>query len=226
MRRTQSDVDVVIPVKYGLRFLPEAVASALDQAGVRTTVTVVDDGADGDVAALLADLPGERIRIVVNRRTPGIGGARNTGAALGGAPFLGFLDADDLWPQGRSEALLDILEGPPGAAMAFGLVEQFVDGEPGAFRVPEAPAPGLLAGGMLVRRTAWADIGPLDEDLPLGEFIDWLARARSMGVAEGAVDAVVLRRRIHGDNTTIHRRGDRSAYADVVRRHLKRQDGR
>jgi glycosyltransferase involved in cell wall biosynthesis len=219
-------VDVVIPVKYGESFLPESVASALDQTGATMRVCVVDDGADAAIGPLLAGFPAESVRVVANGGAPGIGGARNFGAGLGDAPFLAFLDADDVWPPQRTEELLRTLGGPVACDLAFGLVEQFVEGDPGAFRVSEAPSPGLLAGGMLMRRGVWTQIGPFDERLVLGEFIDWLARARSMGLRESSIDSVALRRRFHGDNTTIHRRADRAAYADVIRRHLRRQDGR
>lgn len=223
---SRPSLDVVVPVRSGARFLPAAVASALAQ-DADVLVTVVDDGAPDDVAALLADAPPERVRIVPNARRPGIGGARNTGAAAGTRPLLAFLDADDVWPAGRTADLLALLGESAGHVLAFGMAEQFRDvTTTTAVELPEPPRPGMLAGGLLLRRTTWERVGEFDEQLPIGEFIDWVARARAAGAVERLTDRVVLRRRIHDDNTTLHRRAEQVAYADVVRRHLHRRDAR
>jgi glycosyltransferase involved in cell wall biosynthesis len=222
-------VDVVIPVKYGLEYLPQALVSVAAQ-GVAIDVVVVDDGAGPTLSDVVADAVREfpaghrtTVQIVANRRRPGIGGARNTGVGFGDAPLGAFLDADDVWPARRTSVLADVLGDLGGSGMAFGMVEQFVDGTVGTDDLPEPPRPGMLAGGMLITRATWDAVGEFDEDLPLGEFIDWVARARAAGVTEAVADELVLRRRIHGDNTTLHRRDDRQAYADLVRRHLRRR---
>jgi glycosyltransferase involved in cell wall biosynthesis len=222
-------LDVVIPVKYGLEYLPQALASVAAQ-GVTADVVVVDDGAGPTLPEIVSGAIREfavggrtTVRIVQNARRPGIGGARNTGVAMGDAPLVAFLDADDVWPAERTSVLVEVLADLGERSMSFGMVEQFVDGTAGADDLPERPRPGMLAGGMLTTRATWDAVGEFDEDLPLGEFIDWVARARRAGIGEAITDDLVLRRRIHGDNTTLHRRDARQAYADVVRRHLRRR---
>lgn len=224
-------VDVVIPVKYGLSYLSQALASVAEQ-DAETDVFVVDDGAGPTlrdvVASAVQDFAGDHrtsVQVVVNRRQPGIGGARNTGASVGNAPLVAFLDADDVWPSARSSILADVLRELADPAMAFGMVEQFTDGTAGIDDLPAPPRPGMLAGGMLITRATWDLVGGFDEELPVGEFIDWVARARAAGAVEVITDELVLRRRIHGDNTTLHRRDARQTYADVVRRHLHRGSG-
>lgn len=223
----EPEIDVVIPVRYGVGYLPQALQSVAAQAA-DARVVVVDDGAEADLPSLVEAGIAPEVRqvpveIVENAGRPGIGGGRNTGVALGSAPYVAFLDADDLWPAERTTVLSRLLEGIEPPAMAFGMVEQFVDNGLTEDQLPEAPRPGMVAGGMLITRSTWDLVGPFDDELPVGEFIDWVARARSAGVGEALSDELVLRRRIHGDNTTLHRRNDHRAYADVIRRHLRRR---
>lgn len=219
------ELDVVIPVRFGARFLPEALGSILGQTGVDAHVIVVDDGCPDDLASLIVGVPGASVTCLRNDGPPGIGSARNRGVDAVTRPLLGFLDADDLWPSDRTEALQGLLDHHPDA-LAFGMVEQFIDpsGE-SSFRVPEAPQRGMVAGGMLVRTDVFRAVGPFDETLLVGEYIDWVARARAAGVGEVTTDRIVLRRRIHGDNTTVHRRDNYDAYLTVVRRQLARRGG-
>ena len=214
------EVDVVIPVRFGVRFLPQAVESVLGQRSARCRVHVIDDGAEESVTEVLgADLASRCQYIGSNPGVAGIGAARNHGASLGTAPLLAFLDCDDLWPADRT-AVLGALMERTSADVAFGMVEQFVDGDPAAFRASDRPQRGMLAGGMLLRRDCWQAVGGFDTELPVGEFIDWVSRLRRSGRSEATSDQIVLRRRIHGDNTTLHRAGQRAAYASVIRRHL------
>ncbi len=215
-------VDVVMPVRTGTEYLPEAVASVLAQEGVSPRIVVVDDGADTDLARLLAHTDPRTVRILTNSGPPGVGAARNTGVASGTAELIAFLDADDTWPAGRCRDLLDAL-GPAGPAdgavdLVFGaVVLTDRDGRPvGRRRAP-------TAGGTLLRRRAWDRVGPFAVDLPAGEFIDWVSRARAEGVAEGWTPADVLMRRSHDGNMT--RTAPVAAYVQVARAHLRRSVG-
>ena len=53
-------------------------------------------------------------------------------------------------------------------------------------------------------------VGPLNGDLRVGEYVDWLSRARDFGVKEVPVPIVSLFRRRHEKNTSRIRRKDYS----------------
>ena len=55
----------------------------------------------------------------------------------------------------------------------------------------------LSVGAMVVTTAVFRDIGPFDETLRVGEFVDWYARAEEAGLATLMLDEVVLQRRIH-----------------------------
>jgi glycosyltransferase involved in cell wall biosynthesis len=222
-----SAVDVVIPVHNMARLLPAAIDSVLRQGDAVAQILVVDDASTDDSAAV-AERFGAPVRLLRRTSSGGVGAARNTGIAAATAPLIGFLDADDLWPDGSLALRHAALAADPGLDVAFGLVRQFVcDSLPPERRArihcPPEAQPGYLMGAMLARREVFDRFGRLDAGLRTGEFIAWLAAARQDGLAETMVKQVVLRRRLHGENTGVLRPELRHEYLRVVRQHLARR---
>jgi glycosyltransferase involved in cell wall biosynthesis len=97
-----SDVSVVIPTFNRWPMLAEAVASVVTQNGVDFELIIVDDGSTDETPTRLANLAREltaakhaiRILRTANR---GPAAARNRGVAAAAAPYIAFLDSDDLW---------------------------------------------------------------------------------------------------------------------------------
>jgi glycosyltransferase involved in cell wall biosynthesis len=213
-RVTQAAVSVVIPAYNAGAFLRDAVESVLAQHEWDCEVIVVDDGSTDDTAAVAQTF--EQVRLL-RRPNGGIGAARNTGVQQASAPLLAFLDADDIWPPGR---LSSLAEGLGDADAVFGQAVEFGEGRP-----ETAPQPALLASTMLIRREAQEGVGPFKEDVKVGEFVDWWARAEELGLRWTQVPAVVLRRRIHTSNTGIVQAGSRVDYTRVLRAALERRRG-
>jgi len=220
-------ISVLIPVRDGERYLGEAIASALAQEVRPLEIVVVDDGSR-DGSAAVARAFGGVVRVVAQEHA-GIGAARNRLVAEAGGDLAAFLDADDRWLPGALAAHLAALAAAPAAAMAFGLMRQFVSPElpaPERARLvcPEGPAQGFHAGAALIRRDAFPRVGAFRTDLRVGEFVDWLMRARGAGVTETTHGAVVLERRLHDRN--IGREKHVTAdYLAVVRAALARRRG-
>lgn len=88
-------VAVIVPVRGPAPFLEATLRSLAAQTHPSLEPVVVDDGADPDLEErVLRVLPD---CAVVTARAPGLAAARNTGAAATRAPFVAFLDSDDLW---------------------------------------------------------------------------------------------------------------------------------
>lgn len=214
------ELDVVIPVRDVDDYLTEAVASALDQ-GAEVAVAVVDAGSRRPVALAPEHAADPRVRLVRSEQPLTAGAARNLGVVGASAPWLSFLDADDVWPSGSRRALIDAALAA-GRAGAAGTVVHF--GEPGrsdGLVVPEGTRPAHLAGGIVVSRGLWERVGAFHPALRTGEFVDWVARARDEFVD---IPDVVLRRRVHRGSTTVTSSADRSEYLEVVRRWMTRTD--
>jgi glycosyltransferase involved in cell wall biosynthesis len=88
-------VSVVIPAYNYAKFLPDAIDSALNQNYGDIEIIVVDDGSTDDTPAVCARY-GDRIRYI-RKVNGGLPAARNTGIQAATKPFIGFLDADDIW---------------------------------------------------------------------------------------------------------------------------------
>lgn len=206
-----AEVGVVVPVRDGERHLAAALASIAAQEGVTTEVVVVDDGSTDASGRIAADAGA---RVLALSGGSGAGAARNAGVAALDTEWLAFLDADDEWTPDRLRVGLAAFAADPALDVCFAHAETFGAGEPEV-------VPGLLPGTLLVRRTTWDRVGPLAE-VRAGELMDWLLRARDLGLRETMLPDVVLRRRLHDANSTRDRER-LSDYTHVLKAALDRR---
>jgi glycosyltransferase involved in cell wall biosynthesis len=219
-------VSVVVPVHNGERYVRDAIESVLRRGHRSLEVIVVDDGST-DGGASVAERCGPRVRVHRQDRA-GAGAARNYGVRLARGAYLAFLDADDLWTVASLTSRLEALCADPSLDLVFGHVRHFVspDLDPArASRIfcPPGAQPGYLPSCMLARREAVERVGPFREDLRIGEFVDWMARARECALREAMVADTVVLRRIHGANQGIRHRDHRGDFARVVKAALDRR---
>jgi glycosyltransferase involved in cell wall biosynthesis len=222
---TALTISTVIPVYEGERHLAESIQSVLDQTRPPLEVIVIDDGStDGslNVATGFGD-PVRPVRIL----HAGISAARNAGLAEVRGDVVTFLDSDDLWAPTALGALAGALESGP-ADIAFGHVRQFVS--PGEDLTDAERRwyhrgfePGYIVGAAAIRREALVAVGGFREDLRTGEFIDWIARARDLGLRETLIAEHVLDRRIHQGNHGRLRKEARTDYTRALKSALDRR---
>lgn len=101
--------DVVIPCHNRAHVVADAVASVLTQEHAPRRVVVVDDGSSDSspaVATALAEAHASVVTAAILPRNGGASNARNVGLALCRAPWVAFLDSDDVWLPGAAAALL------------------------------------------------------------------------------------------------------------------------
>jgi glycosyltransferase involved in cell wall biosynthesis len=198
-------VSVVVPTRDRPELLRRAVTAILHQTypGPVECVVVFDQSDP----RLPWDDPGpsRRLRLVRNQRTPGLAGARNTGAAHATGELLAFCDDDDEWLPHKLEHQVRALAAHPDAAAATtGIVVRY--GDRSVTRL--APTPlvthrQLLQSRMhelhpstvLVQRRKLLDgIGPVDEQLPgsYAEDYDWLLRAAKLGPVLAVQEPLVV----------------------------------
>jgi glycosyltransferase involved in cell wall biosynthesis len=222
------DVDVVIPCFNAARYIGAAIDSALGQAPPPARIIVIDDGSTDASADTIRryGAPVEYHR----QENAGISAARNAGVSRARAPYLAFLDADDLWTEGSLAVRLANLEAHPEADGVFAALAQFLSPElehtlAGRMRFDPEPTVARFAGTFLVRRASFERVGPFDELLRVGEMIEWLARAEAAGVRIGTLNDVVLRRRVHDANTVLRNGGSPAEYLRALKGALNRKRG-
>jgi glycosyltransferase involved in cell wall biosynthesis len=219
-------VSVVVPAYNAGAFLAAALDSVFAQDCPAHEVIVVNDGSTDNTAEVIAGYVG-KVR-VVSQANLGIAGARNAGLAGLTGDLVAFLDADDLWPANSLSARAAVLAAHPDIGFVFGGVEQFLSPEllTGGGPQPACPPgirPAPCAGACLIRRDLFRSVGLFRDDLAIGETIDWIGRARDAGIEERQIDTLVMRRRIHADNTTRRHAVRRNDYLHVLKARLNRR---
>ncbi|MBV8753422.1 MAG: glycosyltransferase [Hyphomicrobiales bacterium] len=180
-----SSVDVVIPVRDGARYLPDCLDSVMAQTRPAHIAVVVDDGSTDATPDILADYQRRWPALeVVRTEKRGLPHARNTGIARCRAPFIAFLDSDDVWAANKLERQLPVFAAGIGFVYCgYRLINQ--DGRPGSRNVIAPTLRGhvlaaLLTGGNLisgsgssvvVRAPLLERAGGFDESLSFAE--DW-----------------------------------------------------
>ncbi len=88
---------VVIPTHNRSILLKRAVESVLSQTFEDFELIVIDDHSTDDTASVVKSFTDPRIRYLINQRTKGACGARNTGIFSAKGKWVAFLDDDDVW---------------------------------------------------------------------------------------------------------------------------------
>lgn len=109
-------VSVIIPCRNAEQWVSEAIQSCLDQ-DIDVEVVAVDDGSTDSTGDVLRSF-GSRVTVLTGRQR-GAPAARNAGFAASGAPFVQFLDADDVILPGKLGLEVDRL-GTTGADVVYG----------------------------------------------------------------------------------------------------------
>ena len=211
-------VSVIMPLHNGQAFLAEALASVLGQVEADFEVILVDDGSS-DGTRRIAEYHERKhpsVRLL-SQGNAGVTVARNRGVAVARGEYLAFLDQDDRW---RPEALATHLCAfGLEPALAYTVAHQRCFLEPGGdcpdwFRLQPLgePLPAFLPGGLMVRRSVFAELGGFDPRYPISSDADWFARARDAGLPMRLLPDVTLERRIH--------RANQSSQAAVIHREL------
>jgi glycosyltransferase involved in cell wall biosynthesis len=193
-----SAVDVVIPVRDGARYLPQCLDSVIAQTQPVRAAVVVDDGSTDATPDILADYQRRWPALdIVRTEKRGLPHARNTGVAKCRAPFIAFLDSDDVWAANKLERQIALFA--TGARLGFvycgyRLINE--DGRPSNRHVIAPMLRGnvlaeLLIGGNLIsgsgsavvaRRSLLERAGGFDESLSFAE--DWDLWLRLSELAE------------------------------------------
>ena len=218
-------VSAVIPVYNGERYLAETLQSVLSQDYPELEIVVVDDGSVDGTAAIARGF--KQVRYVY-RTNQGQATARNEGITVSSGELLAFLDADDLWtPNKLSTQVNYMLEHPD---VGYTLARQSLFMEPGT-DVPAWLREDLLHGDhvgffpstLVAWRWVFEQIGFYDPSFRIGESADWFARAKDAGIAMEIVPAVLLNKRVHGDNLTHNLQTSRADIFRALRESIRRQ---
>jgi GT2 family glycosyltransferase len=195
----------VIPVKNDATRLRNCLTSiGASQPSVATEIIVVDNGSTDDSAAVARSF-GARVLDMPEGRVSAL---RNYAAHLAAGPYIAFVDADNELGPGWSRSAVEILKdssiaaaGAPYHAPNPGTWVQSAYDLFRPHRPGTRPAMWLPSGNLVVRKTAFEQLGGFDAELETCEDVDFCQRLRASG---GRLVASERLRSVHrGDPTTL-----------------------
>lgn len=219
-------VTIAVPTLNQGHFLEQALASIFRQ-DLPVEVFVADGGSKDNTPDILRAWE-SRLAGWTSGLDAGQAAAINACIARGTAPYVAWLNSDDLYLDGGLALLLQALETRPDWPAVYGRVWNADENLRRTTRVFTRPfSEGLMAvlnlisqPGTLMRRQAWESLGGLDESLHLALDYDLWWRLYKRHGAPGYVPMDVAINRNHCQTKTRTRRVEhyREAIA-VVRRH-------
>lgn len=216
-------LSVIVPTFNGATTLVEAIESIRAQQ-VSVEIILVDDGSTDDTPQLIETLAHADDVIAIRQDNRGPAAARNSALPFARAPFLAFLDDDDVWLPSKLARQLALLEQHANAAIVIGHTA-FQSLDPATNTWTPVAEPRLLyhLGAALVRRETFERIGAFDPDLHSSEDVDWFLRVRDAGLEMIAVPEVVQFHRRNGANMTRGKDLRELGFIEVVKRSLDRR---
>lgn len=222
-------VTIAVPSYQQGRYLEDALKSIF-QLDLPVEVFVADAGSTDGSAEIIRRW-GERITSWRSYADGGQSAAINESIAKGRAPYVCWLNSDDLFlPRGLIR-LIEALERETSWPAAYGQAWNVSEGSPKMWPVRVEPFDAhrlalrciICQPASLIRREAWEAVGGLDEDLHMAMDYDlWWRLYRKFGPL-GFVEAPIAINRQHPSSKTLSRRREHYAEAiKVVRRHYGR----
>lgn len=186
-------VSVVIPSFNALRFLPQTIASVMEQTFQDFELLLIDDGSSDGTADWVAQFnqstEGRKIQFFQQQRG-GVSAARNLGIQKAKGEYIAFLDADDLWVPAKLAQQVAYLNQHPRVGLVHGAIALMDEAGNLTGRIlssrPEASSlPCLLTQNavacqtVLVRRSCFELAGCFDPQADTVEDWDlWMRVAR------------------------------------------------
>jgi glycosyltransferase involved in cell wall biosynthesis len=195
------EVSVVIATRNRRSFLPTVLRSALGQQDVELEVIVVDDGSDDDTAEVLAGFEDPRLQVLRNPLAHGVARARNRGIDHARAPWIAFLDDDDLWSPEKLRVQLALAREREAAVVYARAI--VIDGAGRPRRLLAVPDDGLVAArlsgvnivgspsGVLARADALRAEGGFDPSFSILADWDLWLRLEPRGPIVGCGDVLL-----------------------------------
>lgn len=203
------EIDVVVPVFNGEQYLADALHSVQKQTLPVSRIIIADDGSSDKTAEVAASFMQSDSRIIyLKLHHKGVSAARNAGISASKAPFIAFLDADDIWLPTKLECQAKVfLEATPDVGFVHSSYFCMnADGELAAnqYVVPPQKRGDIFlpllfesyvlsgsASSVLVRRDILDCAGHFDEQLFHGEDWDLWIRLAKISKVDFTPEAVV-----------------------------------
>jgi GT2 family glycosyltransferase len=200
-------ITIAIPCFKQEVFLFECLNSLIAQTMPSWEAFVVDDcSPDGGVDRIVTGYKDTRIRSIRHGTNRGLAASRNTGVLAGRAPFILCIDADDLLHPEFLSTTLEVIEkrGAHCVYTEFQLVGRSNGVWGWDLKTPDemAVVQWIPGPGVVMRRSAWEQVGGYSEELRWNEDWDFWIGAIHLGLSFQRVPRPLYCYRLHADSMT------------------------
>lgn len=132
-------VSVVLPVRNGLPYLQQAIASLQAQSLTDYECICIDDGSTDGSAELLAAVRDPRWRVIRQRKPQGLAATLNKGLRLARGAYWARMDADDISLPRRLELQAAYLDTHPQVSLVGAWAKTLGQSKEQVWRLPQTP---------------------------------------------------------------------------------------
>ena len=218
-------VSLILIVKDGERFIGEALTSVLQGTAWPNEILVIDGDSQDRTVEIARSF--DRVR-VLSQPNKGIPNAYNFGIKAAKHDLIAFISHDDVWAPTKLALQFRVMSEDPSLDYCVGRAEHFVERgqQPPKNMRPEfldGPVVAYIMETLMVRKSLFDRIGLFDPSLAVGEDTDWFARARDAQVEHRCLDDVLVRKRVHGSNSSMTHRNVNQFLLRTLRKSVDRK---
>jgi glycosyltransferase involved in cell wall biosynthesis len=224
MEPASSLITVIIPCFNGEKFLSEAVRSVIAQNYSQLQILIVDDGSTDKSVEISKSFP-EPVRSI-QKIHGGLSHTLNHGLREARRGFIGFIDVDDRWPEGRLKWQMKIFDESPEIEIVAGTLRRFLyDSATGKEKELPENQRAMSIGASLFRSSVFEKVGIFDETIRCSD-LDWFMRAKELNVKMHFDDRLALYYRRHDQNMTNDEQENQVVMMQMLKRSLDRKRGK
>lgn len=207
---------VVIPLYNKQNYIAATLQSVLAQTFTDFEIIVVNDVSTDNSLTVAKSITDERIRIVSHEKNSGLSASRNTGILNSTAPYVAFLDADDIWKFGFLQKINELAVNYPEADLFGTNYEEIYPGNI-IIQHPFSIKTGTVTdffqkeinqhiycySSVCIRKEAIQKIGLFNESINMGEDVDFNVRANLVSKLAYCDEALAIIT-MHSENQITH----------------------
>ena len=217
-----------MPVYNTEKYVREALDSIFSQTYKNFEVVCIDDGSVDNSVSILESF-GNKIKLLKNESNLGTSVSRNKGIQIAQGEFLAFLDADDIWEINKLEIQMMEFNNNPDLEVSFTYMKCFISSELSEDvkrkrYCPPNSAPCHIPSSAVIKRTSFEKVGYFDTRFKNIEFVDWINKAKEIGLKIETLNDILVFRRIHETNVGVmDRDNSRSDYFKIIKESLNKK---
>jgi glycosyltransferase involved in cell wall biosynthesis len=196
---------VIMPCFNAAKHLRETLDTLVSQTFTDWELIAMDDGSSDATLSILHQYAALDPRIIVHtQENSGPSVARNKAALLTDAPYLAFLDADDLWVAQKLTICHQSLTQTDGTHAIFGKINFFAHDhhmpstsstvEPRSLNLRDVMGenPICTMSNLVICRTMFLGVSGFDENIVYAEDLEFLARILAAGCDVRGIDVLLV----------------------------------